>query len=182
VPSSKLIRWGGLAALVAAALFVIADFVILFFAVGQASNAGLLFRSAVAVGAGVLLLLGLVGLYAHQSEATGILGLAAFLAAFIGLALAPQALAWSPLLTNLGWALFGAAAVGARSYPRPAAILLIVGAVLAGLANVLTRGGLVVGTPAVGGGAVMDIALSAAIAWLGFSLFRRRSEEVGHPT
>jgi hypothetical protein len=37
--------------------------------------------------AGVLLLLGLVGLYARQLEATGTLGLAAFLVAFAGTAL-----------------------------------------------------------------------------------------------
>ena len=36
----------------------------------------------------VLLLLGLVGLYSYQSEAAGVLGLAGFLAAFLGTALA----------------------------------------------------------------------------------------------
>ena len=36
----------------------------------------------------MLLLLGLVGLYSYQSEAAGVLGLAGFLAAFLGTALA----------------------------------------------------------------------------------------------
>ncbi len=72
---SDLIRWGGLAAVIAAALFVIADLVVVVLAFGQEPAEGLLFRGAVSGSAGLLLALGLVGLYAHQAEATGYLGL-----------------------------------------------------------------------------------------------------------
>jgi hypothetical protein len=105
----------------------------------------------------VLLLIGLVGLYARQSEAAGPLGLAGFLVAFLGTALnmgffwailfltpilaveAPVLLDEGPtpgffftLITfTVGWMLFGVATLRARVYPRIAAIVLIIGAVLA---------------------------------------------------
>jgi hypothetical protein len=87
--SSDLIRWGGLAALVGGVLFVVAELLGLptlnvesfsetattaSFAIQQ-----LLFLLGVA-----LVLLGLVGLYARQSEAVGALGLISFLVAFLG--------------------------------------------------------------------------------------------------
>src|SRR5918994_1242121 len=93
--SSSLIRWGGLAAMVAGVLFIIVDLVSLFvfgfsqrFTEAIISSGLLLFRSAVTPLAGALVLLGLVGLYARQSEAIGIPGLASFLVAFVGTVLA----------------------------------------------------------------------------------------------
>jgi hypothetical protein len=105
------------------------------------------------LGAG-LLLLSLVGLYASQSEAAGVLGLVGFLAAFLGTALlvgmlwfelfiTPSLATRAPglaeaelglagfilvfLLGVVGWLLFGVATLRARAYPRWAAVLLMVG-------------------------------------------------------
>jgi Na+-driven multidrug efflux pump len=125
-------------------------------------------------------LVGLVGLYARQSQAAGALGLVGFLVAFAGTVLvagfvwasifiapavateAPEFLDAGPppglflaLITcALGWLLFGIAALRARVYPRRATILLIVGAVIFVLPLPLTA-----------------IVLSVAVAWLGFHLF-----------
>ena len=61
------------------------------------------------------------------------------------------------LLAGLGWLVFGVATLRARVYPRWAAILLIVGAVLS--FTPLPLSGMV---------------LSVAVAWLGFILFTER--------
>jgi uncharacterized membrane protein len=108
----------------------------------------------------LLLLVAVVGLHARQSEAAGALGLAGFLTALIGTGLLvgtfwinvfiPPALAveapavldaepagslafgffFSLIVFGLGWAFFGVAMLRARVYPRVAAILLIIGALL----------------------------------------------------
>src|ERR687889_202937 len=110
------------------------------------------------------------GLSVRQSEATGIPGLASFLVAFLGTALA-QGSVLAGLLADLGWALFGVASLQARVYPRAASILLIVGAVGTGVASALPRGepGSVLMYAVIGA----DIILNAAIAWLGFNLFAK---------
>ncbi len=177
---SDLIRWGGLVTVIAAALFVIADLVVVVLAFGQDPAEGLLFRAAVSGSAGLLLALGLVGLYAHQAEDAGYLGLAGFLAAFIALWLGQENIGWAALLANVGWVLFGVAALGARTYPRLAIILLIVGAALAGVVNLLLLaiefGGTALGF-VVGVGALVDIIFYAGVGWLGLSLFRGRGGE-----
>lgn len=89
--------------------------------------------------------------------------------AFFGLVLGLANVGWSDLLAAFGWALFGAASLQAGIYPRPGAILLIVGAIAAGLLTPLlgsVGGGLLAYV-----GALATIVLNAAIAWLGFSLF-----------
>ena len=185
MPLSNLIRWGGLVAVIAAALFVIADLVVVVIALGQGSAEGLLFRTAVSESAGALLALGLVGLYARQAEAAGYLGLVGFLAAFLALWLGQQDILWAALLANVGWVLFGAAALGARAYPRMAIILLIAGAALAGVVNLLLLAIDFGGTaPAsvVGVGAIVDVIFYAGVAWLGISLFTGRAGEARRPT
>jgi hypothetical protein len=114
--------------------------------------------------------LGLVGLYARQSEATGVPGLISFLVAFVGLVLA-QSFILGDLLANLGWALFGVSCLRARVYPRVASTLLIIGAVGTGVASAFPRGepGSVLMYAVIGA----DIILNAAIVWLGFSLFAK---------
>lgn len=136
-----------------------------------------------------LLLLGLVGLYTSQSQATGLLGLVGFLTAFLGTVLlvgalwfevfvTPSLAAQAPelaesvwgqtgyLLTLLfgviGWVLFGVATLRARVYPRWAAILLMVGGVIAFLP-----------------GPLVGIVFSVTVAYLGLMLFtgRARSDE-----
>jgi hypothetical protein len=174
VSSSNLIRWAGLAALVAGVLFIIVDLLSLFvFGFGQRfteaiiSSGLLLFRSALTPLAGALVLLGLVGLYARQSETTGISGLVSFLVAFVCTVLA-QGSILVDLLANLGWALFGVSCLQAQIYPRLASLLLIVGAVSSSFPRSEPGGVLmyaVIGT---------DIILNAAIAWLGFDLFENK--------
>jgi hypothetical protein len=207
VSSSKLIRLSGLAAVLGSVLFLVAE--LLSFATetedlrrGEwATTTPFVFTWLLFLLGGVLLLIGLVGLYVRQSEAAGIFGLVGFVAAFLGTALAVGAI-WSQLFIApdlvdeylqgspagvpriadhpvgaywfsmsfggyfpLGWFLFGVATLIAWVYPLAAAIALIVGALLAGLA-----------VPASG------IVLDAAVAWLGFILFTGRGEAVPWPS
>ena len=86
--SANLMRLSGLAAVMAAALLLVLE--IVDYAqggdpFGVAANAAHVFESTLRLIAFVVLLpLGLVGLYARQSEAAGPLGLLGFLAAFAG--------------------------------------------------------------------------------------------------
>ena len=140
---------------------------------------------------GLLLLVALVGLYAHQSQAAGALGLLGFLAALIGTGLlvgmmwtlafvVPSAAVEAPafldaeevagpldvgfmlssIAVSLGWALFGVATFRARVFPRRAAIVLVIGALLSAVPLPATT-------------LVIDVAL----AWLGLALLsgQRRS-------
>jgi hypothetical protein len=99
---SSLIRWGGPAAVVAGALYVIISLttlLVLGFSPEKVISFNLLVRSAIAPVGGVLLLLGLVGLYFRQSEATGVLGLIGFLCAFFGTVLMQAGNTWAGWLT-----------------------------------------------------------------------------------
>ena len=186
--SAGLMRWAGLAAVASAVLSTMGDVLRLFVDVESSETAtttpyALVFLLYL-LGA-VLLLLGLVGLYASQSEAAGALGLVGFLAAFLGTTLlvgalwfelfvTPSLAARAPglaeaelglagfilvfLLGVAGWVLFGAATLRARAYPRWAAVLLMVGGVVA-----------FVPVPLAG------IVFSVAVVWLGFVLFTGRS-------
>ncbi len=166
---SNLIRWGGLVAVVAGTLFIIVNLItLLALAFGQESFA-LFVRSVISPVAGTLLLLGLVGLYARQSEATDIIGLIGFLFAFFGTGLALAGNAWANLLAYLGWALFGISSLQARVYPPAAATLLVIGALIVAPFSVFTVGGLSSIPAYVGVGA--STVLNVAIVWLGFALF-----------
>jgi hypothetical protein len=190
MPSSKLLRLGGLAAVLGAVLLIIvglAQLVLnLFFldpgAVSESAMTALYAQSALGLLGHVLLALGLIGLYIRQSEATGVFGLVSFLMIFLGMAL-PPGFEWGAVLTNLGWALFGVASLQARVYPRPAAILLIIGAVLTGVFN-----NLLVALVAGGPGDVLiymsvgaEILGNVAIVWLGYALFSGRGVAAEHP-
>ena len=176
--SPNLIRWSGLAAMVAAGLFIIVALIDLF-VLGSGQNftsSGLLFRSAVSGIAGALVVLGLVGLYAYQSEATGIPGLISVLMISVGTVMVAQGFIWTALLTDLGWILFGATCLRARVYPRIATLLIIISAVIVGMFSHLISA-LIVGGP--GGilaytGIGASIVLYVAIAWLGLILLGRR--------
>ena len=80
--SSTLIRWGGIAAVVAGGMLVVLDLLsLLVFGFGQRVGEGfvplgLWIRSTIAPMAGALLLLGLVGLYARQSVKSSASGVA----------------------------------------------------------------------------------------------------------
>jgi hypothetical protein len=198
--SSNLIRWAGLAAILAGVLLVVAD--LLNLAIGfdddepfsETATTGIYaFQSVVNLLAAVLLLIGLVGLYARQSEAAGLLGLAGFLVAFLGTALV-TGLLWASLFIvptlavevpafldqvegpppgffltfitfAVGWLLFGIATLLARVYPRIPTILVMIGAVIAVLPLPFT-----------------GIVLAIAVAWLGFALFTGREALTEQPS
>ena len=193
---SNLIRWSGLAALAGGLLFVIGDLLGLAsigeesFAETAATGTFILQQLIFLLGT-VLILFGLFGLYASQSEATGTLGLVGFLVAFLGTALtvgakwaqtfiAPIVAERAPELLEaenlafplsfatfaLGWLLLGVATLRARVYPRWAAVLLIVGAAITFFPFLPT--------PAV--------VLGVAVACLGFLLFTGRGASAKQPS
>jgi hypothetical protein len=199
---ANLMRLGGLAAVMAATLLLVLE--IVDYAQGGdpfgfAANPAHAFESTLRLITFVVLLpLGLVGLYARQSEAAGPLGLVGFLAAFAGTGLvagflwtdtfvapelaasAPRFLAEGPppgrslsfLAFGAGWALFGLASLVGRVYPSSAAMLLIIGAAIV---TVLSLAFL----PVPFGG----LPFEAALAWLGVALFARRGTSVpGQPS
>ena len=91
MPSSELTRWSGLAAILAGVLLSIGALLNIATETENLSESATTAPYALTwllyLLGGVLLLLGLVGLYARQSEAAGILGLVGFLGAFLGTAL-----------------------------------------------------------------------------------------------
>lgn len=196
--SSDLIRWSGLAAILGGGLLLISDF--LSFTVNSgdltevATTGAYLIDGTTRILAGVLLLLGLVGLYARQSEASGVPGLVAFLVAFAGTALvlgtwwtntfvapslateAPAFLEAGPTgvlgaaytlsfaLAAVGWLLFGLVSLRGRVYPRAATAVLMVGAALSF-------------APLPASGVVLEV----AIAWMGLILFSQKEASVQQP-
>lgn len=196
--SSDLIRWSGLAAVLSGGMLLISDF--LSFTVNSgdltevATTGAYLIDGTTRILAGVLLLLGLVGLYARQSEAAGVPGLVAFLVAFAGTALilgtwwtntfvapslateAPAFLEAGPTgvlgaaytlsfaLAAVGWLLFGLVSLRARVYPRAATAVLMVGAALSF-------------APLPASGVVLEV----AIAWMGLVLFSQKETSVQQP-
>ncbi len=185
--TSNLVRWSGLAAIASGVSLVVAEFVTLSFfgydfSTTATTGAYVLYSLLIMI-TGVLLPLGLVGLYARQSEASGPLGLVGFVMAFAGTVLvagffwasafiapvlaieAPELLAVRSLpgffrsfiVFGLGWLLFGVATLRAGVYPRVAAVLLIGGAVLTVIRLPLT-----------------SVVLGAAVAWMGYVLFTGR--------
>ncbi len=198
--NTDLIRWSGLAAILAGVLLSVGALLSLTTESENlsqsATTASYTFSALLYLLGAMLLLLGLVGLYVRQSEASGSLGLVAFVLAFVGTALALGA-TWAELFVPpsmaveaptvldaeptgmlalgftltflfflpLGWLLFGVASLRARIYPRAAAILLMVGAVISGLPIPLT-----------------EIVLYVGVVWLGFVLFAEGGEAVRQPT
>lgn len=207
--SSNLIRLSRLAAVLGGVLFLVGE--VLSFTTETAhstedlsewaTTTPWLFTWALFLLGGVLLQIGLVGLYVRQSEAAGIYGLVGFVVAFLGTALAVGAI-WSQLfivpdlgvefptaqpagvprvtdqlvgaywfttsfmvLFPIGWYVFGVNAWRARVYSRAAAMVLMVGALLA-----------LIPVPLSG------IVLDAAVAWLGFILFTGRGETAPQPS
>ena len=185
--SSDLKRWSGLAAILAGMLIIFSALLgFLRIDFGNLSEVALTrtftFYSLGYLFGGVLLLIGLVGLYTDQSEAAGSLGAVVFLTAFLGTGLfvgitwdqavgvpalareAPELLGpeapvplgfrLSSWLFSLGWLLFGVVTLRVGRYPREAAWLLIIGAVI----NLIPRPG-------------TEIVLAAAVGWVGVNLF-----------
>lgn len=144
-------------------------------------------QSGLTLLAGLLLLVGLAGLYFRQSEDGGLLGVIGFLVAFYGTVMAvgafwadafvapslagedfrfldaapPTALAAGFTLSYgavaLGWLLFGASTLRTGLYPRQASVLLMIGAALTWLPLPLS------GVP-----------FSAAVTWMGYALLTEK--------
>ena len=173
--SLTLIRWGGLAAVVAGLLFIIVTLINLLNLIIE-QGPSVLLVSTTQLG-GALLLFGLVGLYFRWSEAIGIAGLIGFVFAFFGAALALGGSVWANLVSVLGWALLGIACLQARVYPGVAAMLLLIGTLLTAIFfSAVMLGGAPVGILAYMG-IVATIIFYMAVVWLGFSLFTGSSEE-----
>jgi hypothetical protein len=168
----------------AGALFVIINLnnvFILGFSPEAATSFNLLVRPVIAPVGEALLLLGLVGLYLRQPEATGILGLIGTLCAFFGTVLAQSDNAWAGWLANLGFALFGVSILRTRAYSRPAAILLIISAAITGMVSPLL-GGRALSILVYIGSTGANLIFNIAIAWLGFNLFTRRDNGAHQPS
>jgi hypothetical protein len=195
VSSSSLVRLGGIAAVMAAVLLLAAEIVDAYnidaYQTVESNREFLTtathaFQSALRLTAfGLLLPLGLVGLYARQSEDTGALGVVGFVVTFAGMVLvsgfawvdtfiapelarsAPQLIGMGPppgralsfVVFGVGWALFGLASLVGGVYPRPASALLIVGAVI-GTVVALT----LLPVP------LVFLPFEAAVAWLSVAL------------
>jgi hypothetical protein len=149
-----------------------------------ASTDGFIVQSLLTLLAGMLLLVALTGLYLTQSEAAGKLGAVGALVAYVGTILmvgdfyantfvtplvalsVPEYLSsyeagvlriWFPVefgLFAVSWLLFAVATLRARVYPGGAALLLLVGAVVA--------------LPPV---PFVNVFFYFAVIWLGFALF-----------
>jgi hypothetical protein len=188
VSISSLTRWSGMVAMLGATLFIVASlvalFVVLFFFDPTAQPSDLAItafylRSFLVLFSQALLVLGLVGLYVRQSAAMGVIGLVSFLVTFFGLVASLASIPLGDLAEAFGWALFGVVTLQARVYPRPAAILLIIGALATGLFG-SSLGSL--GEVGVYLGVIANIVLNVAIAWMGYSLFTQREDSIAeHP-
>jgi hypothetical protein len=158
-----------------------------------ASGAWLIVQGAYILAA-ILINLSLVGLYTRQAEEVGSLGLIAFLVTFIGGMMAagatwseaffgswlagatPELLDSDPagvvvagavlsfVLFALGWFLFGLVSLRARLFPRGAAIVLMIGAVLFAVLGALEL-------PFAG------VAFGAGLAWMGYGLYSRTANQ-----
>ena len=177
--NSDLIRWSGLAAILAGVLLSVGALLSLATESENlsvsATTPSYAFSSLLYLLGGVLLLIGLVGLLG-TALAIGATWAELFVAPALAVE-APRVLDAEPtgmlalgftltfvVFLPLGWLLFGVASFRARIYPRAAAILLMVGAVIAGLPIPLT-----------------EIVLYVGVAWLGFVLFTERGETVQQP-
>jgi hypothetical protein len=173
---TTLMRWGGLIAVLYAALTIFSDLVALFSLFSDGATAGFALRNTVSDDAEALLLVGLVALYGRQFKAVGIPGLVGFLEASAGVLLDPLQLVWPDVLASLGWVLFGAVSLDAEVYSEAALILLVIGAGLSGLANALIVSGLIEGNLLFTASAmVVDIIFATAIGWLGLDLFTSKT-------
>ena len=183
--SSGLIRWSGLAAMVAAALLVVGDLLnltVLFSSEPfseEAQSGSYLFRQVLFLLGVMLLLLGLVGLYTRQSQAAGTLGLVGFLVAYAGTVLVAGFL-WASTFITPALATEVPEFLDAGPPPGffPALITCGVGWLLFGIATLRARVYPRWATILLMVGAVIfvvplplaGIVLSVAVGWLGYHL------------
>jgi hypothetical protein len=198
---SSVIRWSGLAAMVAGVGLLIAELLELLTGFGDESFSELaqtvpfIFQQALYLLSLTLLLVGLVGLYARQLESAGPLGLVGFLVALLG----------TVLLAGFFWANVFIAPALARGAPEfldlggrfpgffPSLLTYAVGWILFGLASLRARVYPRAAAILLIIGAALDplgglhlpftgVLIDAAFIWLGFSLFSGRGASVEQPT
>lgn len=163
-----------------------------------AANSALVIVRATYMLAITLMSLGLVGLYAIQTEQVGTLGLIAFLVSYFGIVMtagaqwgaaflgpwlaevAPAILDTEPtglfvagfilsfLLFALGWLLFGLASLRTRVLPQGSSILMMVGAVLFFAMLFLELPG-------------STVVFGVALAWMGYALWAGAGETALEP-
>ena len=180
------VRLGGLAALLAGVLLFVSELVRLYIDFFDPGAYQSIFTIDPWLGVllGVLLQLGLVGLYVPRANVVGVLGAAGFFLAFVGVWLTtgssfvdaftkpgrlpsgePEEF-FGPLLLFgltfvLGWVLVGVTMFRSRAYPRSAVILLIAGALI-----------LLLPLPLYG------VIFAVALTWIGYILFTESEGEV----
>ena len=177
------VRLGGLAALLAGVLLFVSELVRLYIDFFDPGAYQSIFAIDPWLGVllGVLLQLGLVGLYVPRASVVGVLGAIGFFLAFVGAwlttgssfvdaftkpGLIPSGepeeffgpLALFALTFVLGWVLVGVAMIRSQVYPRSAVILLIAGVLI-----------LLVPLPLSG------VVFAVALAWIGYVLFSERN-------
>src|SRR5918997_4309900 len=184
------VRLGGLAALLAGVLLFVSELVRLYIDFFDPGAYQSIFAIDPWLGVllGVLLQLGLVGLYLPRANVVGVLGVIGFFIAFIGAWLTtgssfvdvftkpgllpsgePEEF-FGPLVIFaltfvLGWVLVGVAMFRSRAYPRSAVTLLIAGVLI-----------LLLPLPLSG------VVFAVTLAWIGFILFTESGGEAPQPT
>jgi hypothetical protein len=196
--TSALIRWGGLAALVASIISIAIEIALLAVLGNQTYSVAALTTEwsvlySLRIIATVLLMLGLVALFARQNQKLGTFGVAAFVIAatgtilvsgfawaltFIFPALAEavpefiDALAVAPslgvvltlFLVTVGWLLFGIASLRAKVLPTIATWVVIVGSFLALVLNMMKA-------------PMSWLIFDVGVLWMGWWLWSEREEE-----
>lgn len=197
--STDLIRWSGLAALVGGVLFILADILNFAFFPGEesaqmmATSSWFIIQILSLLGL-LFITIGLPGMYAHQAQEAGTLGLISFVTAFSGMLMtfgllwgepflgpylaeaAPNVLGAEPsgvlligavltlMLFAAGWLLFGAVSLRTKELPRGASILLIIGAVLFFVLQSLDL-------------PLSSVIIGVALAWIGYALWKSTAAE-----
>jgi len=206
--ASTLIRWSGLAGIASSVLVIVAEVI--------ARSLGLMSMEAMAVtplaprwvqlnlmellGLAVMLL-ALVGLYAHQAQVIGRFGLIAFLVAFLGTSLLMGA-SWTNTFTPPAIARGAPALLTMHPPPAPLGTAFVTTAEIFGLGQILFGLALLFGRQLPRGGAILLIvagvlvrvtpmlpiylplevlAAGAAFAWLGYTLWSGDGEPARAP-
>ena len=202
--TANLIRWSGLASLLASVLYIVGGFL---HPAGEdlaaVSSPNWVLAHLLLWASVILLLFGLIGLYAWQREKTGMFGLVGFVLAFTGATIAgvfvangaamlPQVAATAPDLFaqiaappafalplfgvtfGLGFILFGVATMRADVLPRWAGLLLIIGTVLQ-MAEGSPLDKSLLYMILITGRAVFGL----SFAWMGYALWSEKREIAG---
>ncbi len=197
---ATVVRWGGLAAVLAGVFALITELLDLYLyattsedSFSEVATSGTFAVQGVSLSIlAMLLLVALVGIYASQAEAVGVLGSVGFFIALIGTALfvgatwdsifftpalaqaEPAFLDSDPTFLEIaggvlsqgllvgGLIVFAVSTLRARVYPRAAAVLLLVGAVVGAIPLPLTT-----------------IVFGVALAWMGVFLLTRIGAAAG---